>query len=79
MKSIFNYIAMALLISVAANANEPVSTFSIVGCDPATGELGVAVASKYFAVGSVVPWARAEVGAIATQAIGATPSCRRAY
>lgn len=48
-------------------ATEPVSTFSIVGCDPASGELGVAVASKYFAVGAVVPWAEAGVGAIATQ------------
>ncbi|MDR7520594.1 MAG: DUF1028 domain-containing protein, partial [Armatimonadota bacterium] len=36
--------------------------------DPATGEVGVAVASKFLAVGAVVPWARAAVGAIATQA-----------
>jgi uncharacterized Ntn-hydrolase superfamily protein len=43
-------------------------TFSIVAVDPATGDLGVAVASKFLAVGSVVPWARAGVGAIATQA-----------
>ncbi len=43
-------------------------TFSIVTRDPATGDLGVAVASKFLAVGSVVPWARAGVGAIATQA-----------
>ncbi len=46
------------------------STFSICGLDPATGEVGVAVQSKYFAVGSVVPWARAGVGAVATQAAG---------
>jgi uncharacterized Ntn-hydrolase superfamily protein len=45
-----------------------VSTFSIVAIDPATGELGVAVASRYFSVGSVVPWAMAGVGAVATQA-----------
>jgi len=45
----------------------PVATFSIVGCDPETGALGIAVQSKFFAVGSVVPWAEAEVGAIATQ------------
>lgn len=45
-----------------------VSTFSIVGIDPANGDLGVAVASRYFSVGSVVPWAMAGVGAIATQA-----------
>lgn len=44
------------------------STFSIVAGDPATGELGVAVASKFLSVGAVVPWARAGVGAVATQA-----------
>jgi len=46
---------------------KPVATFSIVGFDPRTGDLGVAVQSKFFAVGSVVPWAKAGVGAIATQ------------
>lgn len=50
-------------------AGEPeVNTFSIVAYDPATGDLGVAVQSKYFGVGSVVPWAKAGVGAVATQA-----------
>ena len=44
-------------------------TFSIVARDPANGDLGVAVASKFLAVGSVVPWALAGVGAIATQAL----------
>ena len=44
------------------------STFSIVARDPATGDLGIAVQSKFLAVGSVVPWARAGVGAVATQA-----------
>ena len=44
-------------------------TFSIVARDAATGDLGVAVASKFLAVGAVVPWARAGVGAIATQAL----------
>ena len=43
-------------------------TFSIVARDPATGDLGVAVQSKFLAVGAVVPWARAGVGAVATQA-----------
>lgn len=43
-------------------------TFSIVGYDPATGDLGIAVASKFLAVGAVVPWARGGVGAVATQA-----------
>lgn len=46
---------------------KPFGTFSIVAYDPESGDLGVAVASKYLAVGSVVPWARAGVGAIATQ------------
>ncbi|MBM4079565.1 MAG: DUF1028 domain-containing protein, partial [Planctomycetes bacterium] len=43
-------------------------TFSIVGYDPTAGDLGVAVESKHFIVGVIVPWARAGVGAIATQA-----------
>lgn len=42
-------------------------TFSIVAADLAAGEFGVAVESKFLAVGAVVPWARAGVGAIATQ------------
>lgn len=46
-----------------------VATYSIVACDPETGELGVAVQSKFFSVGSVVPWAEAGVGAVATQAL----------
>jgi len=45
----------------------PVHTFSIVARDPATGDLGVAVQSHWFAVGTVVPWAEAGVGAVATQ------------
>lgn len=50
----------------------PVATFSIVAFDPRTGELGVAVQSKFFGVGSVVPWARAGVGAVATQSYANT-------
>jgi uncharacterized Ntn-hydrolase superfamily protein len=46
----------------------PVATFSIVARDSVTGELGVAVASRFFTVGNVVPWAKAGVGAVATQA-----------
>lgn len=46
-----------------------VHTFSIVARDPRTGELGVAVQSHWFSVGSVVAWAEAGVGAIATQAM----------
>lgn len=44
-----------------------VGTYSIVAFDPASGDLGVAVQSKFFGVGTVVPWARAGVGAVATQ------------
>lgn len=51
---------------------ENIATFSIVGLDPATGEIGVAVASKFLAVGSVVPWVEAGAGAIATQAYANT-------
>ena len=43
------------------------ATFSIVARDPATGQIGVAVQSHWFAVGQVVPWAEAGVGAVATQ------------
>jgi uncharacterized Ntn-hydrolase superfamily protein len=46
-----------------------VATFSIVAFDSGTEELGVAVQSKFLAVGSIVPWARAGVGAVATQAM----------
>ena len=45
-------------------------TFSIVAADLEAGEVGCAVQSKYFSVGSVVPWAQAGVGAVATQAAG---------
>jgi uncharacterized Ntn-hydrolase superfamily protein len=45
-----------------------VATYSIVGCDLEARQWGVAVQSKFLAVGSVVPWAEPEVGAIATQA-----------
>lgn len=45
----------------------PVATYSIVARDPATGHLGVAVQSHWFSVGSLVIWAQAGVGAVATQ------------
>ncbi|MFL5845748.1 MAG: DUF1028 domain-containing protein [Solirubrobacteraceae bacterium] len=44
-------------------------TYSIVAHDPATGEMGVAVQSHWFSVGSVVPWTRAGVGAVAVQSV----------
>jgi uncharacterized Ntn-hydrolase superfamily protein len=65
-------LAAAPRLAAAANSAPPVATFSIVGFDSATGDLGVAVASRFLAVGHVVPWARAGVGAIATQALGNT-------
>ena len=49
-----------------------ISTFSIVARDSLTGELGIAVASRFFSVGSVVPWAKANVGAVATQSFANT-------
>lgn len=60
----------ALLLAPDGARAEPPrpSTFSIVAADPAAGEVGVAVASRFFAVGSVVPYARAGAGAVATQA-----------
>jgi uncharacterized Ntn-hydrolase superfamily protein len=53
------------------------ATFSICALDAPTGEIGVAVQSKYFAVGNVVPWAKAGVGAVATQAAGVAAFGRR--
>src|SRR5689334_23635157 len=44
-----------------------VATYSIVACDLASAQWGVATQSKFLAVGSVVPWAEPQVGAIATQ------------
>src|SRR5262245_52050258 len=46
-----------------------IATFSIVARDPQNGDLGVAVASKFLAVGAVVPWVRAGAGGVATQAL----------
>ncbi len=60
----------ALAEAGSADARDYIATFSIVARDPATGDLGVGVHSKYFAVGSVVPHARANVGVLATQARG---------
>ncbi len=62
-------LSLILLASTAAEEMPPaVATFSIVAADPTTGEIGVAVQSRFLAVGAVVPWAKAGVGAIATQA-----------
>jgi uncharacterized Ntn-hydrolase superfamily protein len=65
---------LTIVFSTAAGASDkpaiplrPVHTFSIVARDPNTGELGVAVQSHWFSVGSIVAWAEAGVGAVATQ------------
>ena len=47
----------------------PVATYSIIARDNTTGELGAAVQSHWFSVGSVVPWARQGVGVVATQSL----------
>ena len=49
--------------------SRPVHTYSIVARDPVTGDMGVAVQSHWFSVGPIVPWARAGVGAVATQSL----------
>jgi uncharacterized Ntn-hydrolase superfamily protein len=54
-------------ISIVAAAERPVHTYSIVARDAETGQLGVAVQSHWFSVGTVVTWAEAGVGAVATQ------------
>jgi uncharacterized Ntn-hydrolase superfamily protein len=63
-------IALTSAISTATDAHrDSVATFSILGFDPATGEIGGAVQSRVFSVGNGVLWAEAGVGAVATQAI----------
>ena len=61
------FILCLLFASTAFAQLRPVNTFSIVARDPRTGEIGVAVQSHWFAVGQIVPWAEAGVGAVATQ------------
>jgi len=72
MKRIFSVLCVSALVVGSAVAQElphlrPVHTFSIVARDPATGEIGAAVQSHWFAVGSSVIWAEPGVGAVATQ------------
>ncbi len=61
-------IRLLTIFLLASTASAQVATFSIVAYDPVNGDWGVTVASRYFSVGSVVPWAEAGVGAVATQA-----------
>lgn len=64
-----SFVMVTLIVALTASlaADRPVHTFSIVARDPATGELGVAVQSHWFSVGSIVTWAEAGVGVVATQ------------
>jgi hypothetical protein len=62
------FLSNGLISCVSAQQfSRPVHTYSIVTRDPATGQLGVAVQSHWFSVGSLVTWAEAGVGAVATQ------------
>src|SRR5207302_4617232 len=69
----FRLLLFAALLPCALPAQSrpwpPVATFSILGYDPETGEVGGAVQSRVFSVGNGVLWAEAGVGAAATQAI----------
>ena len=56
-------------LTTHAQLPDPVATFSILGYDPATGEIGGAVQSRVFSAGNGVLWAEAGVGVVATQAI----------
>lgn len=67
MNRIVSRILVIMLVSSIYSQTRPVSTYSIVALDEETGELGVAVQSHWFSVGSLVPWAKAGVGAVATQ------------
>ena len=60
-------LVLTLLVPAVGHADPLVHTYSIVARDPATGEMGVAVQSHWFSVGSIVTWAEAGVGAVATQ------------
>ncbi len=66
-KYILGQIRLMLHQNIRLEIGRLASTFSIVAFDPATRDLGVAVQSRYFSVGPIVPWAEADVGAIATQ------------
>lgn len=61
-----------MFILVGLSSGSRYGTFSIAACDTLSGEVGVAVASKFLAVGAVVPFAEAGVGAVASQAYGNT-------
>ncbi len=67
---LFIFLAMFPVFNALAEPGKPlrpVSTYSIVARDPDTGELGTAVQSHWFSVGSIVIWAEPGIGAVATQ------------
>ncbi len=67
--SLFPLIALLLCVPLGAQLPDPVATFSILGYDPETGEVGGAVQSRVFSVGNGVLWAEADTGIVTTQAI----------
>lgn len=74
MRLVLTFLLAALASAACESAAQerpwpPVATFSIVGYDSATGEVGVVVQSRVFAVGNGVIWGEADVGVVATQAI----------
>ncbi len=66
-KIFIGMILLAISFALAGESSRPAHTYSIVAFDKKTGELGVAVQSHWFSVGSIVPWVESGVGAIATQ------------
>jgi uncharacterized Ntn-hydrolase superfamily protein len=69
MKSISALLGFLVILTQPASHAQLVHTYSIVARDSATGDMGVAVQSHWFSVGSIVTWAEAGVGAVATQSL----------
>lgn len=72
MSTLLRMVSIALVVAsiTPSSADEPsVHTFSVVAYDANTGDLGVAVASRVLAVGAIVPYVEADVGAVATQSL----------
>lgn len=69
--ALLSLVSAGMASSALAAPPDP-ATFSIVAADPEKGEAGVAVASRFFAVGTVVPFAKAGIGAVATQSFANT-------
>ena len=71
--ALLSLLSATVLLTTSAGAQapapDPVATFSILGYDPQTGEVGGAVQSRVFSVGNGVLWAEADAGIVATQAI----------